>query len=342
MPVMGMAKDATALTLATEDVGSLPLHDDFQLSREHVKRAILDKVSVGLDYPCYPQLPGTEEHPMNMNLQFLIPLAEGGFGLRVEKGSVYQVGELKKPDRPIGVERAIFYLNFLKENHLLDKIRGPKACVTGPFTLAGYIDRQNILTCGTSKSEVVSTLARIVADTCMEFDRIGFSIINVDEPFFAIMLGRRSLFGYNENFVVEVLNSILGKIHCFSAVHVCGAVTPLIKKVLLESEADIIDHEFQGTPQNLKIYTRREIEDRNKILAFGCVSSSNPNVESVDQIKCSIKKGLDIFGDKIIIKPDCGFGGLIGLHSAYEISIQKLKNMVQAVKELRGSLNTSS
>jgi methionine synthase II (cobalamin-independent) len=36
------------------------------------------------------------------------------------------------------------------------------------------------------------------------------------------------------------------------------------------------------------------------------------------------------YGDNLLVKPDCGLGGLLGIASAYEIAIRKLTNLVEA------------
>lgn len=323
-----------ALHLATTDVGSLPLQDDFQPERASLKRAIADKLSAGLDYPCCPQLLGTREHPMNMNLQFLAPLADA-YGLRIDGERAHQVGDLIKPDHPIGVEASKFFLSWLKENDQLRGIKGPKACVTGPFTLAGYIDRSDILKCGASKPELVTTLAEIVADSCKELERSGVVIINVDEPFLAVMLGRRILYGYSKDFIVKTLDSVIAGLRCYTGIHICGAISPTIKNVMLDADNDIIDHELQGTPSNLNAYKRPEIERHSKILGLGVVSTTRTEVESVDQITHNIERITALFGRRVLIKPDCGLGGLLGQPSAYENSIQKLRNLAQAKREIQ-------
>jgi len=332
-----LRKDLETLRLATADVGSLPLRDDFQPDRGSLRKAMADKLSTGLDYPCYPQLLGTREHPMNMNLQFLAPLADR-HGLRVDGENVHQVARVTKPEHPLGVDEPKFFLAWLKENAQLGRIKGPKACVTGPFTLAGYIDRTDILTCGASKPELVAVLAEIVADICKELERAGFVIINVDEPFLAVMMGRRILYGYHKNFIIETLDSVIGSLRCYTGIHICGPVGPTTKRVMLDATNDIIDHELQGTPTNLKVYKRNEIEKCNKILGLGVVSTTTVKVETVGQIRRSIEGNLALFGRNIIIKPDCGLAGLLGQPSAYENAIQKLKNMVQAAQEIRRKL----
>jgi len=331
---LSLKRDLEALRLATTDVGSLPLQDDFKPERANLRKAIADKLSAGLDYPCCPQLLGTKEHPMNMNLQFLTPLADA-HGLKIDGENAHQTGHVTKPKHPVGLEAATFFLEWLKENNQLGRIKGLKACVTGPFTLAGYIDRTDILTCGASKPDLVTALAEIVADACKELERAGFAIVNVDEPFLAVMLGRRILYGYRLGFIIETLDSIIEGLRCFTGIHTCGAVSPTIKRMMLRAANDIIDHELQGTPTNLKVYRRAEIEKHNKILGLGVVSTTNARVETVEQIRHSVEENLTLFGRNIIVKPDCGLGGLLGQPSAYENSIQKLRNLVQATLQVR-------
>jgi methionine synthase II (cobalamin-independent) len=323
------------MSLATADVGSLPILDDFDGDRTNVDRATLDKLSVGLDYPCYPQLPGSASNPMNMGLQFLIPLSKVEPRIQIRREEVALLSdEIRPPSDPIGVERAEYYVNFLREHDLTRRVKGVKACVTGPFTLTSYLNRKRLMTCGASKPRVVKGLAQVLSRSCKRLSELGFNLINIDEPFLSVMLGRKVLFGYDEGFVVEMLNILIREISGISAVHVCGAVTPLVRKVLLESEVDVIDHEFAGTPANLHAYTRDDLERSGKFLAYGCISSVKPQVETVEEISRSLSNALKIFGPRIIVKPDCGFAGLLGIPDAYGLVLKKLENMVRAARRV--------
>jgi methionine synthase II (cobalamin-independent) len=317
----------------TTDTGSLPILDDFNGDRTNFEGAILDKLSVGLDYPCYPQLQGSPSNPMNMGLQFLIPLpkVEPGIQVRGEEAMLLS-DEIESPSEPIGVERAEHYVKFLREHELLSRARGLKACVTGPFTLASYLNRRNLMTCGTSKPGVVKVLAEVLSRSCKRLSELGFDLINVDEPFLSVMLGRRVLFKYDEEFVIEVLDTVMGEIAGLSAIHVCGTITPLVKKVLLESKVNIVDHEFAGSPKNLQAYTKDELECSRKFVAYGCVSSVKTHVETVEEISVSIRNAIKAFGSRIIVKPDCGFGGMFGVSGAYSVVLKKLENMVKAAR----------
>ena len=333
-----MKKRLDQLLLATADVGSLPLEDDFNEGKKNVDRVMRDKLSVGLDYPCYPQLLGSPSKPMNMGLQFLIPLSkvEPSIQIRGEEAQLLS-DEIKPSSQPIGVERAEYFVTFLREHGLGSGVKGLKACVTGPFTVASYLNRKNLMTCGASRAGVVKALAQVLKQSCRRLSELGFDLINVDEPFLSVMLGRRVLFNYNEGFVVEMLDNIIEGISGLSAIHICGRVTPLVKKVLLESRVNIVDHEFAGSPSNIDAYTRDELERSGKSVALGCVSTVKPQVETVEEISASIRNALNTFGPRIIVKPDCGFGAMLGIPGAYEIALKKLENMVKAARIVAAS-----
>ncbi len=339
-----LGRDLNRLRTATADVGSLPLTDDFEGLRKNFERAIEDKLSTELDFPCYPQLPGTKESPMNMYLQFLGPLVREGQGLSLEDGEIHLVEEIEIPDRPVGVERARYFINYISKNRLTDLSLGSKACLTGPFTLASSIDREDIFKSGVSKKEVILRLSELISISCSELERLGFDLINIDEPILSVLLAEdrvlKGFFGYGTDFVIDILNRVLNSVRVYTGIHVCGIVTPIVKHVLLESDVDIVDHEFCDIPQNMQAYAKRELESKDKLLAFGCISTTNVVVEDVETIKRRIGQGLRLFGNNILIKPDCGFGGLLGLPSAYEISLKKLKNIVQAKKTLKKKIHS--
>jgi 5-methyltetrahydropteroyltriglutamate--homocysteine methyltransferase len=332
-------KQLNDLSLVTLDVGSVPLQDDFDDDRRNVNRVIVDKVNVGLDYPCYPQLPGSSSKPMNMALQFLKPLSNTNPNIQItEQEARLLSDDIKEPTDVIGVERAEYFLTFLRD-HALDRVKGVKACVTGPFTLAAYLDSKNLMTCGASKPDIVRILAGILSRSCKRLSDLGFDLVCIDEPFLSVMLGRgKVLFKYDENFVVDALNGLITQLSCLSAVHVCGRITPLVKSILLESATDIVDHEFAETKENVNAYSKEDLDRADKFLAYGCVSSINPTVESVEEISAALERALRLYGDRLLVKPDCGFGGMIGTPDAYGTVQRKLSNMVTAAKITRQRL----
>src|SRR5208283_1729844 len=176
-----MKRNLTNLNLATEDVGSLPAEDDFEKDRKNVNRAISDKVAVGLDYPTYPQLIGSAASPMNMGLQFLRPLSINNPSLEIKGEEINLLGEnIVEPDHPIGIERAEYFLSFLQRTNLIKQLKGTRACITGPFTLASYIGTKNLMTCGASKPHIIDALGKTLCKSCRQLSDMGINIISVD------------------------------------------------------------------------------------------------------------------------------------------------------------------
>jgi methionine synthase II (cobalamin-independent) len=336
-----MKAEINKLLLASADTGSMPCQDDFDGNRAVVDRTIIDKVSVGLDYPCYPQLIGSSSDPMNMGLQYLAPLSRIAPQIQITGEKVHLLSsEIQTTSEPIGVERAEYYIEFLRAHHLIEKLRGTKACVTGPFTLASYLDSEKLMTCGASKPNVVKSLASILSNVCKRLSQLGFDLITIDEPFLALMLGssNRILFQYDTQFVLDMLDTLVKEISCISAIHVCGVITPMVRKTLLTCEADVLDHEFAANPKNLVAYSKDDLESNEKFLAFGCVSSSNPRVETVEEIAASLQKALRTYGHRIMAKPDCGFGGMHGSADGYAIALEKLRNITEASRKVAATL----
>jgi 5-methyltetrahydropteroyltriglutamate--homocysteine methyltransferase len=277
---------------------------------------------------------------MNMALQYLKPLSKTNPNIQITGQEARLTSDdITEPPYPIGVERAEYFLKFLHD-HLHSGERGSKACVTGPFTLASYLDLRNLMNCGASKPNVVRILASILSRSCKRLSDLGFDLVCIDEPFLSVMLGRKGevLFKYDDQFITDTLNSLIAQLSCVSAVHVCGRITPLVKEVLLESDADIVDHEFTAVPENANAYAKEDLERTDKFLAYGCVSSIRPTVESVEEISATLKKAVGRFGNRLLVKPDCGLGGMIGIPEAYGIAQRKLSNMVAAAKTTRQCL----
>jgi len=120
-----------------------------------------------------------------------------------------------------------------------------------------------------------------------------------------------------------------------------------LRDILLKTNVKILDHEFSTNEQNFKVFEKKHFQGTDKLLAMGAVESKFvPNndkkiddyVEKVEFLKKYIKKGIEQYGrENLIIKPDCGFYPLkvFGEKDGYEIAIKKVRNMVQALKELQ-------
>lgn len=138
-------------------------------------------------------------------------------------------------------------------------------------------------------------------------------IISIDEPFFSMGI---------PEYGKELINIIKKGLSCPIRLHVCGNVTKVIPE-LLAMPVDILSHEFKASPKLFDAFKQYNV---TKNICLGSVRSDKSNIESVDEIVTHIKKGIDIFGERIAqLAPDCGQKML-----PRNVAFQKLKNLVKA------------
>ncbi|MFW9897902.1 MAG: hypothetical protein ACFFDO_01405 [Candidatus Thorarchaeota archaeon] len=334
--------------LFTTVVGSWPLIN----KNDNMIRAFEDQIDMGIDYPCYPQL-------VSMITQFLSPLSEIIVPLEEKSERFYLSEDFKIPEKPIALEYGEFINNFLNEHINLKKlIKGTKACLTGPFTLASEILLEREVAKGVTPKIfnepraimvgwIVDKLSEIMKQIGKAYSDLGINIISIDEPILGLLIGRQIWF-HTEDFIVETLNKALSGIKDLPSIHVCGRISPKLRDLLLQTNVKILDHEFRTSEGNFKIFEKKHFEDTDKYLAVGTVQTKvaprknaeiNDYIENIDFLKNYIRKAIDLYGkENLIIKPDCGFGPLketFGELNAYKLALGKIKNMVQALQEIK-------
>jgi len=336
--------------LFTTVVGSMPISN----TEENMEKAFEDLINIGIDYPCYPQL-------LPMNPQFLSPLSKIIEPLEETKPDVFYLGDdFKIPDKPVALEYGEFMVNFLNEHpDLKERIKGTKACLTGPFTLASEVLLREELSKGIDLKIfnehraimigwIIDKFAEIMKEIGRAYNDMGINIISMDEPILGLLVGRK-IFFHTEDFIIETLNKALSGIKGMPSIHVCGRISPHLRDILLQTDVKIMDHEFRTSEVNFKVFEKKHLEDNDKYLAMGTIqtnfspiknASVEDYVEKIDFLKNYIEKGIELYGkENLVIKSDCGFGALKKTFEseefAYEIAIRKLKNMVLATKEFK-------
>ncbi|MCS7119925.1 MAG: uroporphyrinogen decarboxylase family protein [Nitrososphaerota archaeon] len=311
----------------TSTIGSFPLED----SEDNRRRCIDDLLRIGIDFPAYPQLIG-------MGDQFLRDLASTGSGL-VSHGDVYRlVVSVPSWDiRPIGLDQLVWAVRYLSQKGLRAKVR-IKAPITGPFTLASFIQRGGgVFPYNTASSDpkIVDQLTDVLEATCREASKYA-EMISIDEPVLGILVGSRILFGYSEDYILSVFSRLRNA--CgdrLVGTHICGRIPPRLAQILLRSELDFLSHEFHDTPENINVYHADDVRDRGKILSVGCLSTSKTIVETPEEVLALMNRFRE-YGSRLIFTPDCGFrklaSGNIGQDEAYMISVKKLESLVAAIK----------
>ena len=310
----------------TSTIGSFPLDDTI----DNRRKCVDDLISVGIDFPAYPQL-------ADMDKQFLDDLLDQDVGLIFENGEYKLSGEdLKDPRSVPGLDILLWTIQYLEKTGMRRKVR-IKAPITGPFTLASCIRRgKGIFPFNTAVSNLrlVRQIADIVMIFCREASRYA-EMIAIDEPILSVIVGSRSIFGYEED-IIRIFNDL--REACGERIvgtHICGRISPKLSSILLKTSLDFLSHEFHDTPKNIEVYQPEELRKNEKILSVGCVSASNAHVETVDEILDLMVRFRD-YDDCIIFTPDCGFRKLsarnLSKEEAYTVSIRKLKNMVEAAR----------
>ena len=319
----------------TSYVGSFPL--DF--SKENVERILHDVIKLGIDYPCYPQLRSFID-------MFLDPLVEAKVLKRVENAYVidypFYTLNLDNIAEQLEIPEFTWSIDFLASTGLSSKVKGFRACVTGPYTLASqvYIKPPYTLSnSGLSSRAVVDKLTSFVSIVAEKFSKKA-SIVSIDEPILSVVVEDKGVQqGLSEEGIRSSLERVFKSIRSMPSIHVCGYLSSRLVKLLTSTSVKILDHEFKDWPRNLDLFSKDLLLSSGKLLALGSISTKSSKVETVEEVKSFILKAREKFGEALFIaKPDCGFRGLRGAfktaEEAYAASLDKLKVLVEATKSL--------
>jgi methionine synthase II (cobalamin-independent) len=274
-----------------------------------------DLLRLGIDFPNYPQL-------QEMGHQFLKDIRQGV--------------------SPPGVEPVQWTAAYLKHKRPHDRCH-LKACLTGPFSLAFYTKTKptgatSLLNTALVDHEQVMQYANILSETCRAYARLS-KIIFIDEPLLSLLVGQRILLGYSKHDIIHVYNTLRNACgNTIVGTHVCGRISPLLANVLVNTDLNILSHEYYGTPDNFAAYDPDILTTHEKIMALGCVSATDARVESIDEIQKFMKKAVTTYGLPLIFTPDDGFGGLLVNRSqehGYQVALHKLHHLTQALSQVQ-------
>ena len=146
--------------ILTSTIGSFPL-DDTVSNRKRCLDALLN---IGIDFPAYPQL-------RDMDKQFLGDLVTQDIGIIIEDGAYkLKTKHIRETVSPPGLSPLFWTIRYLKNLGIREKVQ-VKAPITGPFTLASYIQTgSGVFPFNTAASdpELVGQIADIVERCCEE------------------------------------------------------------------------------------------------------------------------------------------------------------------------------
>lgn len=191
------------------------------------------------------------------------------------------------------------------------KIVGP---ITGPYTL--------MKSCSdlfyNDEKQLAYDFAKALNKEAVNLQK-HVDLISIDEPFFSVNM---------PDYGKDLISVLLQDVKCPTRLHVCGDVSDIIPNII-DISVDILSHEFKASP---KLFDKFKDYDFDKKICLGSARSDNDTIESVEEITSHIKKGLNIFDDRIVqISPDCGQRML-----PQKIAFQKLSNLARAGEKING------
>ncbi|MFC6991122.1 methionine synthase [Haladaptatus sp. GCM10025707] len=202
--------------------------------------------------------------------------------------------------------------------------RPVKVPITGPYTLANWSFNEAY-----DDEEALSyDLADLVNEEIQKLVEAGAKYIQIDEPALATTPDDHAIVG-------ECLSRIVKDIpeNVRIGLHVCYGDYSRIYPEILEYPVDEFDLELaNGDYDQLDVFKAHEF---TKDLALGVTDAHVAKVESVEQIKENILKGLEVVPpEQLVVSPDCGLKLL-----PREVAYGKMANMVQAAREIEAELD---
>ena len=207
--------------------------------------------------------------------------------------------------------------------------RAIKFTVPGPFTMTQQAQNDFY----PSEREAALAYADAVNAEIRDLFAAGADVVQIDEPYMQARPGKAREYG------VEALNRALDGVDGTTCVHICFGYAALIHE---RPEGYSFLPELAGArcrqvsietgQSNLDCTVLEALVD--KTILLGVLDLSSNRVESVEEIKARVRRGLEhVDARRIVLAPDCGMKYL-----TREAAFGKLSAMCRAAAELRAEL----
>ncbi len=197
-----------------------------------------------------------------------------------------------------------------------------KGMITGPYTMMDWSFNEYY----PSRREACLDLARALHEEVKALAKAGAKIIQVDEP--AISTRPAEL----PEFAIEAMKIVTEGVDAYFINHICYGAFEFIYPGMLELPVNNFDLEMSNSELDLVELFREH--PFTKDLSFGVVDVHSHVVETAEVVKGRIDRALEVLRpEQLWIDPDCGLKT-----RTREEAIGKLRAMVDATQEVRGSL----
>jgi 5-methyltetrahydropteroyltriglutamate--homocysteine methyltransferase len=202
---------------------------------------------------------------------------------------------------------------------------GPvKVPITGPYTLARWSFDETY----DDVEALAYDLAELVNQEIQSLVAAGAEYVQIDEPALAQHEDDHAIVG---NALERVVDGISEDVRI--GTHVCYGDYSRIYPEILEFPVDEFDLELaNGDFEQLDVFRDPPF---TKDLALGVVDVHDARVESVEEVKRNIERGLEIVPpERLVVSPDCGLKLL-----PREAAFQKMQKLVTAAREVEAALD---
>ena len=203
--------------------------------------------------------------------------------------------------------------------------RPVKGMLTGPYTMMDWSFDEHY----PNRRAFCLSLAKAIHEEVKALEAAGAGFIQIDEPAVSTRVNEIEL-------AIEAMRVVTKGIRVKTGTHICYGDFAKVYPKILNLAVDQIDLEFANSNFALLDLIRKI--PFTKEVGFGVVDVHSHRVESVEEIKEAIRKGLSVFSpEKMTVDPDCGLKTRLK-----EETIEKLTHMVAAVREVREELGAPS
>lgn len=203
-----------------------------------------------------------------------------------------------------------------------------KGMLTGPVTILNWsFPREDI-----SLKEICYQIALAIKDEVLDLEKNGIKIIQIDEAALREKLPlRKSEWKSYLDYAIKAFRLVHSGVQPQTQIHthMCYSEFGDIINDIDDMDADCIS--FEASRSDLTILDDLYANNFRTAVGPGVYDIHSPRVPDKEEIKSAINKMIEKLGiEKLWINPDCGLKT-----RGWNETLQSLKNMTQAVKEIR-------
>lgn len=199
--------------------------------------------------------------------------------------------------------------------------RPVKGMLTGPYTMMDWSFNEHY----PNRRAFCLALADAIHEEVKALEQAGAQFIQIDEPAVSTRFDEIDL-------AIEAMRIVTKGVRVKTGTHICYGEFEKVYPQILNLSVDQIDLEF--TNSNFELLELIRKIPFPKEVGFGVIDVHSHRVESVEEIKGSIRRGLTVFKpEQLYVDPDCGLKTRLK-----EEAVAKLTNMVEAARQIKEEL----